>query len=82
MHVGQPKIDGSAFAKKMAPEAISEHLIFKNFLGEHALVLCACLLIFAYRHRRNPPSKILATDLFSESEIVQIISGLCNSLVQ
>ena len=48
----------------MAPEAISEHLIFKNFLGEHPprppLVLHACLLIFAYihiRHPRNPPSK-------------------------
>ena len=48
----------------MAPEATSEHLVSKNFLGEHPprppLVLPACLFIYAYihiRHRRNPPSK-------------------------
>ena len=26
---------GSAFVQKMTPEATSEHLISKNFLGEH-----------------------------------------------
>ena len=38
MHVGQPKIEWNSsycFCPKMAPEAISEHLISKNFLGEH-----------------------------------------------
>ena len=70
MHVGQPKIVATTalLLSKMPPEAISEHLISKNVLGEHPpgpLVLCACLLIYMHtyayihiRHRRNPLSKI------------------------
>ena len=47
----------------MAPEAISEHLISKNFLGEHPPrppSLASLLLTNAYlhiRHQCNPPSK-------------------------
>ena len=49
----------------MASEAISEHLISKNFLELGAwpqipFVLHACMLIHVYihiRHPRNPPSK-------------------------
>ena len=55
---------------KMAPEAISEHLISKNVLGEHPprpLVLCACFLIYLHTYTSDidvtPFQKFLATGL-------------------
>ena len=68
----------------MAREAISEHLISKNFLGEHSpqtpLVLPACLLI-TYMHTYTsdidvtPLQKILATGLVPFMSVLSCSNG-------
>ena len=57
----------ACFCPKMASDAISEHLISKYFLGEHALrppysLACLCIPQHAHIHV-TPLLKILATDL-------------------
>ena len=70
MHVGPPKIERNSsycFCLKMAPEAISEHLISKNFLGPDPPSL-ACLLAYTVVSRKYAPP-------FATLALVQNVGG-------
>ena len=62
--LGEP-LQPLCFCPKMASEAISEYLISKHFLGEHALRLYgyACIHIHTSETHVTPLLKILATGL-------------------